>query len=152
MSDYVYKPHEKPLMVGSPASPDHPTTRRVAYLLIAVLIGITGGFQNGLLMANLPQTQGALELTPEQGGWLTAAYTMTNACMSMLLFKVRQQFGLDRFVRMAMVALVLANGLQLFNTSNYGLELLARGIGGFVGSALSTLCMFYFMQGLPAKV
>ena len=151
MSDYVYKPHEKPLMVGSPASPDHPTTRRVAYLLIAVLIGITGGFQNGLLMANLAQIQGSLGLSAEQGGWLMAAYTMTNACMSMLLFKVRQQFGLDRFVRMAMVALVLTNGLQLFNTSNYGLELLARGIGGFVGSALSTLCMFYFMQGLPAK-
>lgn len=147
---YVYKPHERPLMVGSPGSPEHPARRRVAYLLIGLLIGITGGFQNGLLMANLPQLQGALGLSTEQGGWLTAAYTMTNACMSMLLFKVRQQFGLDRFVRSTMVALVLANGLQLLN-SGYALELVARGVGGFAASALSTLCMFYLMQGLPAK-
>jgi len=147
---YVYKPHERPMMLGSPGTPEHPPGRKLAYLLIGLLIGITGGFQNGLLMANLPQIQGALGLSAEQSGWLLAAYTMTNACMSMLLFKVRQQFGLDRFVGITLLALVLANGLQLFG-SGYGSELVARGAGGFVGSALSTLCMFYLMQGLPAK-
>ena len=63
-TDYQFKPHEQPIMVGSPANPDHPTLRKFCYLLVGILIGITAGFQNGLLVANLSQIQGVLGLTP----------------------------------------------------------------------------------------
>src|SRR3546814_10575423 len=62
-SDYEFKPHERPLMPGSPATPDHPFGRRIGYFVIGVLLGLAGGFSNGLLIANLPQIQGALGLT-----------------------------------------------------------------------------------------
>ena len=107
-SAYTFKPHERPFMPGSPASPDQPAGRRLAYLLIGLLLGLTGGLQNGLLMANLPQIQGALGLSVTEGGWILAAYYMTNACMSMLMFKVRRQFGIDGFLRSGIVVLVLA--------------------------------------------
>ena len=107
--DYIFKTHEQPFMPGSPATPDHPSLRRVAYLLIGVYLGLVGGFQNGLLIANLTSLQGSLALTPVESGWVTVAYNMTNACMSMLLFKARQQFGIQRFVRVAMACLLLAN-------------------------------------------
>src|SRR3546814_18574402 len=84
-------------MPGSPATPDHPFGRRIGYFVIGVLLGLAGGFSNGLLIANLPQIQGALGLTSVEGGWLTAAYSMTNVCMSLLLIKFRQQFGIQRF-------------------------------------------------------
>lgn len=148
--DYIFKTHEQPFMPGSPATPDHPTLRRVAYLLIGVYLGLVGGFQNGLLIANLTSLQGSLALTPVESGWVTVAYNLTNACMSMLLFKARQQFGIQRFVRVAMACLLLANFVQLFD-AGYAMELIARGVSGIAASGLSVLAIFYLMQGLPPK-
>ncbi|MGQ2929745.1 MAG: TonB-dependent receptor domain-containing protein, partial [Sphingopyxis sp.] len=147
---YVYKPHERPIMPGSPANPDHPGRRKLFYLFIGFYLAIVGGFQNGLLLANLTALQGHLDLTPVESGWVTAVYSMTNACMSILLFKVRQEFGIQRFVRATMWALLLANFLQLFD-AGYRLELVSRGISGIAASGLSTLAAFYLMQGMPAK-
>lgn len=148
--EYVLKPHERPFMPGSPASPDHPTSRKAAYFLIGVYLAFVGGFQNGLMMANLTPLQGHFNLTPVETGWITVAYNMTNACMSILLYKSRQQFGIQRFVRAMMLALLAANFIQLFD-AGYRMELLARSISGIAASGLSTLAAFYLMQGLPAE-
>lgn len=148
--EYVFKPHERPFMPGSPASPDHPKLRKIAYLLIGLYICIVGGFQNGLLLANLTTLQGHLGLTSVDAGWVTVAYNMTNICMSILLYKSRQQFGIQRFVRAVMIALLLANFVQLFDMG-YRLELIARGISGIAASGLSTLAIFYLMQGMPPE-
>ncbi|WP_374524820.1 MFS transporter [Sphingopyxis sp.] len=148
--EYVFKPHERPFMPGSPASPDHPVLRKVGYFLIGVYLAIIGGFTNGLLIANLTGLQGHMDLTPAEGGWVTVAYNMTNACMSILLYKSRQQFGIQRFVRVIIIALVVANFLQLFD-AGYRMELIARGVAGIAASGLTTLAAFYLMQGLPAE-
>lgn len=148
---YVFKPHERPLMPGSPATPDHPTARRIAYFLLGVLLGLGGGFVNGLLTANLSQIQGELGLTQVEAGWLTAAYSMTNACMALLIIKFRQQFGIRRFTRVILIGFVAMSAAQLLAHS-YWTELAVRAGGGIVASGLSTLCLFYFMQSMPAKM
>ena len=145
---YRFAPHERPLLPGSPATPDHPARRRIAYFAIGTLLGLTGGFINALLSANLPQIQGALGLTSVEGGWLTAVYSMTSVCMSLLLIKFRQQFGMQRFTRVVLVGFVALNFAQLF-VHSYGTELVVRGAGGIVASGLSTLCLFYMMQAMP---
>lgn len=164
-SDYQFKPHEKPIMVGSPANPDHPTRRKFLYLLMGILIGITAGFQNGLLVANLNQIQGEFGLTPVEGGWISVAYNMTNACITVLLYKIRQQFGMALFTKLTLFSLLLANALQWFTSSNfflsdtfplftwldaYYLEIIARGLSGMVASAMTVLSIFYCLQGMPA--
>lgn len=149
-ADYVFKPHERPFMPGSPAQPDHPAGRKIGYLLIGLYLALIGGLQNGLLLASLTVMQGNLALTPVEGGWVTVAFNMTNACMAMLLFKARQEFGIGRFVQVAMFALLLANFVQLFD-AGYQFELISRGIAGLAASCLSTMAMFYLMQGMPAK-
>lgn len=136
------------MMPGSPATPDHPQGRRIAYFLIGTLLALTGGFINGLLAANLPQIQGALGLTNVEGGWITAAYSMTNICMSLLLIKARQQFGIQRFARTVLLAFLVLNFAQLF-VHTYGTELVVRGVSGMVASGLSTLALFYYMQAMP---
>ncbi|WP_242416614.1 MFS transporter [Sphingomonas panni] len=110
---------------------------------------MTGGFNNGLLIANLPQIQGALGLTPVEGGWLTAISSMTSVCMSMLLIKFRQQFGMQRFTRVFLVGFLVLNILQVF-VHSYGVQLIVRGASGIAASALTTLCFLYIMQSLPA--
>lgn len=150
-ADYEFKPHEMPIMPGSPANPDHPAPRKIAYLLIGLFIGLVGGAQNGFLLANTAALQGALSLTPVQAGWISVAFYSTYACMSMLLFRVRLEFGIQPFVRYAMIGLVAANFLQVLELGYYS-ELAARAFSGIAASALSALSIYYLMQGLPAAV
>lgn len=147
-AEYVLKPHERPLIPGSPANPDHPKGRRIAYFAIGIYLGLVAGLTNGLLLANLLVLQGNMALTPVDTGWVTVAYNLTNACMSILLFKVRQHFGIQRFVRATMLALVVANFVQLFD-AGYQVELVSRAISGIAASGLVTLAIFYMMQSLP---
>jgi len=159
-NEYQFKPHEQPFMVGSPATPDHPTHRKVFYLLIGIFIGITASFQNGLLVANLTQIQGEMGLTPVEGGWISVAYNMTNACITVLLYKIRQQFGMALFSKITLFSLLAATSLQwlvsshLLDTSAiiiepYYLEIIARGLSGMVASAMTVLAIFYCLQGMP---
>ena len=159
-NEYQFKPHEQPFMVGSPATPDHPTRRKVFYLLIGIFIGITASFQNGLLVANLTQIQGEMGLMPVEGGWISVAYNMTNACITVLLYKIRQQFGMALFSKITLFSLLAATSLQwlvsshLLDTSAiiiepYYLEIIARGLSGMVASAMTVLAIFYCLQGMP---
>ncbi len=100
-------------MPGSPATPTHPMPRRIGYFAIGVLVALTAGLSNGLLIGNLQQIQGALGLTSVQAAWLTAAYSMTNVCTSFMLIKFRQQFGLQRLTRVFLVSFVAISGLQV---------------------------------------
>lgn len=147
---YEFKPHERPFLPGSPATPDHPRARRIGYAAIGVLIALTGGLSNGLLLANLPQIQGSLGLTPVEGGWLTAAYSMTNACMSFLLIKFRQQFGLQKMTRIFLLGFVALAVMQVF-VQSYATELAVRAAAGVIASGFTPLGFFYIMQAMPAK-
>jgi MFS family permease len=148
-SDYQFKPHERPLMPGSPATPEHPMPRRVAYFCIGVLIGITGGLGNALVTVNLASLQSALGLTTVEAAWVPAIYAMTNVCMSLLLIKFRQQFGLQHFTRLFLLGYIVATLAHLF-VHTLPTALALRAISGITASALSTLCLFYIIQSLPA--
>ena len=126
---YRFKPHEMPILPGSPANPDHPGARRAAYLAIGIFIGLLGGSQNGFLLANSGAVQAEFALTPVEAGWLTVAFYSTYSCLSMLLFRVRQHFGIQPFVRWAMAGLVAANFVQMIGPGYYP-ELVARAVAG----------------------
>lgn len=145
---YVFKPHERPTLPGSPANPDHPAHRRIGYLLAAILIGITGGLGSAFVTVNLPFVQGTLGLSPDEGAWLLAVYYMTNVTANLLLIKYRQQFGLQPFIRYVLGAYVLVTFAHLF-IHDFWSTLAVRAISGLAGSGLSTLTILYFMQGLP---
>ena len=148
---YRFKPHEMPVIPGSPANPDHPLGRRLTYLAIGILLGFVGGSQNGFLLANSLAMQAQMALTPVELGWLNVAFYSTYACMSMMLFRVRQEFGIQPFVRYAMLGLVGANFVQLLGPG-YTIELVARAIAGITASGLTALSLYYLMQGLPAAM
>ncbi|CAN5244764.1 MFS transporter [soil metagenome] len=146
---YVFQPHERPMMPGSPATPAHPLLRRLAYFGIGAFVGLTGGFGNALVSANIQNIQGSLGLYSDQAAWLTTAYLMTNVSMSLLLTKFRQQFGLVTFARIFLPAYVLLTAAHLF-VHQYETALLVRAMSGIAASALSTLALLYIMQSLPA--
>jgi len=148
--NYQFRPHERPFMPGSPATPEHPLPRRIGYAAIGVLISLTGGLSNGMLIANLPQIQGALGITSVEGGWLLACYSMTNLCTGFLLIKARQQFGLQPITRIFLIGFVALALLQVL-TTGYGTELVIRAAAGIIAAGFIPLGFFYIMQALSAK-
>ena len=150
MADYVFKPHERPTLPGSPANPDHPTPRMVRHFLIGCLIGITGGLGNALVTVNLNFAQGTLGLNSDEAAWLTAAYFMTNVTANLLLVKYRQQFGLQPFIRYTLVAYAVSTLMHLF-IHDFWTSVAVRAISGIAASGLSTLTILYFFQALPAS-
>jgi MFS family permease len=147
---YQFPPHERATMPGSPATPEHPTARRVAYFLTGILLGLTGGFGNALIAANLPNIQGTLGLYSNEAAWLSTAYLMTNVCMNLLLIKFRQQFGLNVFIRIFLGAYVALTLAHLF-VHGFGTAVAVRAASGIAAGALSTLSLFYFIQSMPAR-
>lgn len=146
---YVFKPHERPTLPGSPANPDHPTSRRRGYFAIGWLVGITAGLGNALVLVNLNFAQGTLGLTPDESAWLTAAYYMTNVTANLLLVKYRQQFGLQPFIRYALAAYALSTLLHLF-LHGFWTSVAVRAMSGVAASGLTTLTILYFFQSMPA--
>ena len=145
-----WEEHEKPTLPGSASMPWHPPHRRVAYALVALLVGITGGLGNALVTANLPFLQGQLGLTPTQGSWLVAAYAMVNVTANLLAFKFRQQYGIRLFAEIGLGLYAALAVLHLF-VGSFETTLMMRAASGFAGAACSTLGTLYMLQSLPRR-
>lgn len=145
-----WQPHEKPSLPGSPSTPLHSNPKRLAYALVGLLVAVTGGLGNSLVVANLPYLQGALGATTAEMAWLPAAYVMTNVSMNLLLVKFRQQFGLRAFTEVFLVLYALVTFGHLF-VNDLNSAVAVRAAHGMVGAALSSLGLYYMVQAFPAK-
>ena len=153
MNNYTprtWQPHERPSLPGSPSTPLHPTHKRWLFAMVGVLVAITGGLGNALVIANLQYLQGALGATTAEMAWLPAAYVMTNVCMNLLLVKFRQQFGLRAFTEVFLVLYALVTFGHLF-VNDLNSAIAVRAAHGMVGAALSSLGLYYMIQAFPAK-
>ncbi len=148
--DWTFAPHELPVLPGSPGSPAHPRHRQIAYALIGILLGLTVGFGNALISANTYTLQGALGLDPAEIAWLPTVYVMTNVSINLLMIKFRAQFGLRPFALIFLTLYVLVTLAHLF-VHGFATAIAVRAISGMAGAALSSLCLYYVMQALPAK-
>jgi MFS family permease len=148
--EWAFAPHERALMPGSPASPAHPLERQFAYAGIAILVGITGGLGNALISVNLTTLQGSLGLDPAEIAWLPTAYVMTNVSINLLMIKFRQQYGLRPFTIIFLTLYALLTFAHLF-VRDFASAIAVRAASGMAGAALSSLCLYYMMQALPAK-
>ncbi|MDW9406652.1 MFS transporter, partial [Pseudomonas soli] len=143
-------PHEKPSLPGSPSTPLHAPAKRLAFGVVGLLVAITGGLGNALVVANLPFLQGALGATSAEMAWLPAAYVMTNVSMNLLLVKFRQEFGLRAFTEVFLVLYALVTLAHLF-VNDLNSAIAVRAAHGMVGAALSSLGLYYMIQAFPAQ-
>ena len=148
--EWAFAPHEVPTMPGSPGSPAHPYGRRIAYALIGILVGLTGGFGNALISANTVSLGGALGLDPAEIAWLPTVYVMTNVSINLLLIKFRQQFGLRPFAIIFLALYVLFTFAHLL-VQDFSSAVLVRAASGMAGAPLSSLALYYLMQAFPAE-
>ncbi|MDZ5602699.1 MFS transporter [Pseudomonas sp. RP23018S] len=145
-----WQEHERPVLPGSPSTPLHAPSKRLAYGIVGLLVAITGGLGNALVTANLVFLQGALGATTAEMAWLPAAYVMTNVSMNLLLVKFRQEFGLRAFTEVFLVLYALVTFAHLF-VNDLNSAVAVRAAHGMVGAALSSLGLYYMIQAFPAK-
>jgi MFS family permease len=145
-----WAPDERPVVPGSPSTPLHSTAKRWAFAAVGVLVALTGGLGNALVVANLPYLQGALGATSEEIAWLPAAYYMTNVSMNLLLVKFRQEFGLRAFTEVFLGLYALVTFAHLF-VNDWGSAIAVRAAHGMVGAALTSLGLYYMIQAFPAR-
>ncbi|MFY1663939.1 MFS transporter [Pseudomonas sp. Pseu.R1] len=145
-----WAPHERPTIPGSPSTPLHPTPKRLAFAIVGVIVALTGGLGNALVVANLQYLQGALGATQAEIAWLPAAYVMTNVSINLLLVKFRQQFGLRAFTEVFLVLYALVTFAHLF-VNDIESAIAVRAAHGMVGAALSSLGLYYMIQAFPQK-
>ena len=140
---------EAPMIPGSPATLRHSLGVRVAFVAISILCSITGNIGNSMLAANLPTVQGNLALTPVQGQWLLAAYTMTNCWSNLLVFKFRIQFGIGAFARLGLVTYAAVAVLSMF-AQDFPTALIVRAAAGLAAAPLFALASLYMIQAAGA--
>ncbi|MFJ3525539.1 MFS transporter [Pseudomonas sp. NPDC090203] len=145
-----WAPHERPTIPGSPSTPLHSAPKRWAFAIVGVIVALTGGLGNALVVANLQYLQGALGATQAEIAWLPAAYVMTNVSINLLLVKFRQQFGLRAFTEVFLVLYALVTFAHLF-VNDIESAIAVRAAHGMVGAALSSLGLYYMIQAFPQK-
>ena len=143
-----------PAVVAQPAPPAAPAfvpmppLRAAIYASASILLGLTQGLGLNLVSANLTGLQGALHATQVEIAWLTAAYMATNITGTMLLYKVRTQFGLRRFAEIGLIIYALVSLAHLFS-NDLRSALAVRAVMGIAAAPLSTLAFYYMLEWLP---
>lgn len=150
-SEYLetLKPHERPMLPGSPATPDHTLPYRLAYASVGLLVTATGSIGSAMITANTQQLAGALGVSVAEAAWLPVVFVMTNACMNLLLIKFRMQYGLRLFAQIFLTAYVLIGLGNLF-FDDYQSTMIVRAFAGMASAALSSLGILYIIQAFPA--
>ena len=118
------------------------------YVFSSVVLGITQGLGLNLITANLTGLQATFGATQLETGWLLAAYFATNMTGTLLMFKVRTQFGLRRFAELGIIVYALVIVAHLF-INDLQSAMVVRAIMGIASAPLSTLAFFYMLEWLP---
>lgn len=150
MSDAAAQTAPRP---DAPAAPLIVHTPRpfVFYVLTAIVLGLAQGFGLNFISANITQIQGQFGVTTNESAWLLAAYYIPNVSLSIILIKVRNQFGLRNFAEIAIVVFLAVSAVHLF-IDDFRSALILRFFAGAAGSALSSLGFLYMLEPFsPAR-
>jgi MFS family permease len=122
----------------------------VLYAAVGVIVGLTGGLGNALVTVNLAQLQGSLGLYANEIAWLPTAYAMTFVSCSLILIKLRIEYGARPFA-LIFTALYAAVTLAHLLVGGFAMAIAVRAASGIAAAALNTLTLQYIFQAAPPK-
>ncbi|MFT4076101.1 MAG: MFS transporter [Asticcacaulis sp.] len=149
-SEYVFAPHERPSMPGSPYAPSHPLRRKLGYVIVAIIMAMAASLSNAIVSVNTQSLAGAMGVTTTEVTWLLAVYVAFNASANLLLIKARMQFGIPPVMRALLWPYIVLVFCELLWPS-FSLAIVARAAGGFLAAGMSSLVIYNLMQVFPAK-
>jgi len=148
--EWQFAPELRANVPGAPGFAHHPLRRRVMYGATSLIVGLTCGFSNALLSANLPYLRGSLGLETYEIAWLPTVYLIMNCLGGGLLFKYRQQYGARSFAITFLLIQLAIIGAHLF-VRELASVIIVRAASGIAATALTTLCIFYMLQAFPLE-
>ncbi|MFS7194967.1 MFS transporter [Rahnella inusitata] len=126
----------------------YPRLRISVYVMASLIIGMTQGLGINLVGSNLPGIQGSLGISNVESYWLIAAYTATSVTGTILLYKIRTQFGFRRFGEYGLLFFAVASMAQMF-THDFQTAMAVRAVMGFAMASLGPLALFYMFEIFP---
>jgi MFS family permease len=141
------EPAQLPTPAEPPAAP-HNLLEGIAFACISVLLALTQGLGVNLVNSNLLGIQGSLGATAAEASWLTTAYFATNITASVLLTKVRYQYGLRRFADVVIPLYLVFAVAHLF-AQHLGSAILVRAALGLAAAPISSMGILYMVQAFP---
>lgn len=139
----------QPAPSAPPTPPPAPSMgRSVACMAASLLMWVTQGLGMNLVSVNLPQLQGVFGATLNETNWLMAAYMAPNVSLSLILVKVRQQYGLRLFAELSLLVFVFASLLHLF-VHDLRSALMVRFLAGMAAAPISSLGFLYMLDAFP---
>lgn len=143
-------PVEQPAPPAPPPFVPMPAWKAAIYVVSSLILGTTQGLGMNLVTANLAGLQASFGATQTEMTWLAAAYVATNLTGTVLMFKVRAQFGLRRFAEIGLLVYAAIAIAHLF-TNDLHSAIIVRAVLGFAAAPLSTLAFFYMLEWLPPQ-
>lgn len=119
-----------------------------SYFCASVLVWMTQGFGMNMTSVNIPQIAGAFGASISEATWLNAAYMAPNVSLSILLVKIRNQFGLRMFTVVSIVSFSAAALLHVY-VVDLRTAVILRFFAGIAAAPMSTLGMLYMMEAFP---
>ncbi|SJZ95766.1 MFS transporter [Consotaella salsifontis] len=121
------------------------------YMLASLLLGITYGLGMGFISVNLNQIAGPLGGTTTEAAWLSAVFMIPNASLTLLLIKIRGQYGLRKFAEVSIVVYLLVSLGHLW-IDDLQSAMVVRFFAGVAASPMTSLAFLYMLDAFqPAK-
>lgn len=121
------------------------------YVLAGIVITFTVGLGQNFLSTNLQQVAGPMGLTQQEATWLLAAYYFPNASVTLILFKMRTQFGLRNFAEASVVVHLIVSGSH-FWIDTYTSSLVVAFFAGAAAAPLTSLGFLYILEKFPPSL
>ena len=147
---YHFSEAERPNVAGAPYLPPHTLARRIAYVVVALLMSLSGTFGNSLITENLAQLAGGYSAYSAEMVWLTGAFVGVGACSNLFVIKGRQQLGLPLMLFGALGLYALAAAADVV-FANLPTAILSRAANGLATSTAVAASVYYLMSALPAS-
>lgn len=154
MSEAVIKQTEEELISPFPnpgklfAGPVH---KCMLYIFAACILQWAYGLGANMVQSNIVQLNGYFHATTMETTWLVSAYMAPNVSMSIILIKIRNQYGLRGFAELSIICFLIMCTLHLF-VSDLQSALIVRFFSGMAAAPMSSLAFFYMMEAFaPAK-
>lgn len=151
VSEYRFGPTEQPLFPGSPYAPQHHPLRKIAYVAVALLIGVSASLGNALITVNLQNVAGSMGVTLSDAAWLSSMYVAFNASANLLLVRARMQWGIPR-VTHTLLVIYAATALLQLATPGFGTALIVRAASGIAATGLTTMTIYNLLQIFQPKL
>ena len=131
-----------------PASPPGmPLREALPYFVASVVLALTQGLGQGFVSANIPQFAGDLGIATTEASWLMAAYMVPRASLTLMLIKIRTQFGLRRFAEIGIILYLIVAFASVWIVDLRS-AVIVQFLSGAASAPLSTLAFLYMLEPL----